>query len=373
MPEQKLLLADNNYKELDDYLYEITAKRILLVCGKSIELLEIGKYFNSLESRTGIKIIKFFEFFPNPSYDSVVEGIKKFQENKCDTIIAVGGGSSIDVAKCIKLYSNLNSSIIYLEQSIAPNNVPLIAIPTTAGTGSEATKFAVIYYNGEKQSVSHFSCIPQAVLLDSSTLETLPDYQRKVTMLDAICHALESFWSVNSTIESKEYSAEALYMIWENKESYLANEKIGNRNMLNASYLAGKAINLAQTTAGHAMSYKLTNLYKVAHGHAVSLCISVLWPYMVNHVDNCSDYRGSIYLYDVFKKIAEIMGCEEPMEAVQLYQNLLCNLNLKIPDVKNNRDFQILKTSVNPIRLKNNPIRLDIETIDNLYHQLLKK
>ena len=147
-------------------------------------------------------------------------------------------------------------------------------MPTTAGTGSEATRYAVIYFDGEKQSISDYSCIPSAVLMDASVLKTLPIYQKKSTMMDAFCHAIESYWSVNSSEESRQYSRRAIQLIMENKDLYIGNDETGNTQMLKAAHLAGKAINLTQTTAGHAMCYKLTSLYGIAHGHAAALCVS---------------------------------------------------------------------------------------------------
>ena len=208
--EQKILVSDKNYAELDVYFKENSARTILLVCGKSISFLPINQYFETLEERKGIKVVRFMDFQPNPLYESVVKGVEVFHENKCDSIVAVGGGSAIDVAKCIKLYSNMSPKINYLEQTIVPNEVKLLAVPTTAGSGSEATRYAVIYYKKEKQSVVHDSCIPSVVLMDTKVLETLPIYQKKATMMDAFCHAIESFWSVNSTKESKEYAKEAI-------------------------------------------------------------------------------------------------------------------------------------------------------------------
>ncbi len=102
--------------------------------------------------------------------------------------------------------------------TIKPNNIPLLAVPTTAGTGSEATRFAVIYYGGNKQSVTSESLIPDAVVLDPDTLITLPLHQKKATMMDALCHSIESFWSINSTDESKEFSRTAIREILENAE-----------------------------------------------------------------------------------------------------------------------------------------------------------
>lgn len=140
-------------------------------------------------------------------------GVKAFLESSADAIAAVGGGSAMDVAKCIKLYSGMDHNVCYLEQEIIPNDIRFLAVPTTAGTGSEATRFAVIYYEGEKQSVAHESCIPDAVLVDPEALKTLPTYHRKAAMLDAFCHAVESFWSIKSTEESRGLAAEAIRMI----------------------------------------------------------------------------------------------------------------------------------------------------------------
>ena len=189
-------------------------------------------------------------------------------------------------------------------------------------------------------------------------------------MLDAFGHAIESFWSVNSTDESKEYAKKAIRLILEYKDQYLQNSEIGNEKMFEASNLAGKAINITQTTAGHAMSYKLTSLYGIAHGHAVALCISKLWPYMVDHVENCIDSRGKEYLKGIFYEIADIMGCKTVENAIQQYVEFLASLELKTPKA-DEQDIEILKCSVNPVRLKNNPVALRVEEIEKIYCQIL--
>lgn len=368
---QQIIAVDNQYEQLDDYLLEKKLKKILLVCGKSIRYFAINQYFVELEDRLGIKVVRFSNFKPNPLYESVVEGVKVFNEENCDAIFAVGGGSAMDVAKCIKLYSNMDHGVNYLEQRIVPNGIEFIALPTTAGTGSEATRFVVIYYNGEKQSVTEYSCIPSAVIIDPSVLETLPEYQKKATMLDALCHATESFWSVNSTEESQEYSIQAIQKILHNYKGYISNTKEGNEEMLKASNLAGKAINITQTTAGHAMCYKLTSLYGIAHGHAAALCVSKLFPYMIENTDKCSDPRGEEYLKDSFERLAKAYDCDNAMEASDKFNGILKELALKVPSASID-EFEVLKNSVNPVRLKNNPAGLDIDTIDELYHQILK-
>lgn len=372
MIDQKVVYGNEIYKEMDVFFKEHYTKSILVVCGNSISNLEINEYFENLPKRLKIKVTYFKEFEPNPKYISVVNGINQYYQQQCDTIIAVGGGSAIDVAKCIKLYSGMDKEKNYLEQKIIPNKIPFIAIPTTSGTGSESTSFAVIYYNGEKQSVSDASCIPELVCMESKFLKSLPLYQRKVTMLDALCHAIESFWSVHSTIESRELSKQAIKLILENKNSYIKNEDNGNEEMLKASHLAGKAINIAKTTAGHAMCYKLTSLYGIAHGHAAALCVTKLWPYMVMNTRKCIDLRGQEYLDKIFFELSQMMGVNSSIEAARKFQNIVDELDLKRPVIKNEQDYVMLRKSVNRERLGNNPVMLTEKIIDSLYHEIME-
>ena len=204
--------------------------------------------------------------------------------------MAVGGGSAIDIAKCIKLYAKLpgdGKEGSWLQSSGEVNNTELFVIPTTAGTGSEATRYAVVYYGGNKQSISSDVIIPNTVLFDPRVLDSLPDYQKKSTVMDALCHAVESFWSVNSTEDSKDYSSTAIELIIDNIDEYLAGDNSRNSIMQKATFIAGKAINITQTTAGHAMSYKLTSKYGLAHGHAAALCVRELFKWMSKEI--CSD------------------------------------------------------------------------------------
>ena len=368
--EQQILTADNNYAGLDDYISGSGISSIMLVCDDAFRFLKIKDYFDALEDRLGVKLTVFSGFKPNPAYESVVEGVKLFNDNDCKMIIAVGGGSAMDVAKCIKLYSNMDHSKNYLEQDIKENGVKLLAVPTTAGTGSEATRYAVIYYKGEKQSVSDYSCIPSVVLFDETALKTLPVYQKKSTMLDALCHAVESFWSVNSTAESMSYSMEAIELIIRNKDKYLENDDDGNRNMLYAANTAGKAINITQTTAGHAMCYKLTSLYGIAHGHAAALCVSKLWRYMINNTDKCIDPRGEEHINAVFTALASAFGAKTAEGAVGRFDRDFSELEMDVPETRPG-DIDKLKVAVNPTRLKNNSIGLDVDKIEKLYKEIL--
>lgn len=373
MREQKILSGNGIYRELDQYWKEKGIQHLLLVCGKSARKLAIFRYLMDCSAAGKPKVTIFSDYKPNPAYESVAEGVSLLRETGCDAIAAIGGGSGMDVAKCIKLYSNMDPAINYLEQKIVPNDLPFLAVPTTAGTGSEATRFAVIYANGEKQSVADESCIPQLVVMDPAVLDSLPDNQRKATMLDALCHATESFWSVNSTPESKELSAQAIRQILAHKDGYLNNDPEGNAGMLHAAYLAGKAINLTQTTAGHAMCYKLTSLYALPHGYAAALCVRVLWPFMLENPQRCIDPRGSAYLDQVYAEMAAAYGCDSPAQAAERFGAIVESCAAApLPEVLE-EDLAVLKRSVNPVRLKNHPVRLDEDVIEGLYRKTMTK
>ncbi len=364
-----IITADNNYQELDSWLAD--KKKVLLVCDSSIQFLET--FSKKLEEIT-VPMVRFSEFQPNPLYESVVSGVKLLQKEDCDSIIAVGGGSAIEVAKCIKAYCRMDGEGEnggFLKQEIQPNDIPFLAMPTTAGTGSEATRYAVIYYDGKKQSVTSESFIPETVLMDPDCLKTLPLYQKKATMCDALCHAIESFWSVNSTEESRKYSKAAIQGVMENMDGYLNNTEEGRKGMLLAANTAGKAINITQTTAGHAMCYKITSLFGTAHGHAAILCDRVLFPWMILHTDQCIDPRGEEHIQKILGEIGRALGCEDALTGAAKLDGLFGKLELTIPEATKEQ-YKELKTSVNPVRLKNHPIALDEKTIDKLYHDILR-
>lgn len=371
--EQRIITARDNYMEFDQWLRENRCGKLLMVCGGSIRYMDgFNRHLEDVR-KSGVEIIKFQDFRPNPLYESVVKGVELFRSEHCDSIMAAGGGSAMDVAKCIKLYSDLPGSGAdgkWLEAEIIPNDIPFAAMPTTAGTGSEATRYAVIYYEGAKRSITSESCIPGTILMDPNALKTLPLYQRKATMMDALCHAIESFWSVNSTEESKDCAKAAVEGVLRHMEGYLANTEEGSAGMLTAAYTAGRAINITQTTAGHAMCYKITSLFRSAHGHSAILCDRALFPWMIGNTDKCIDPRGEEYLIRTLDELGEAMGCRDAKEAAIKLNDIFHSLELEVP-AATDEQFEILKNSVDPVRLKNHPVALDMDAIDSLYHQIL--
>lgn len=152
----------------------LEGKKVLLVRDGSYDYLKVDSFFNQYLH------VEFAAFTPNPLYEQVCGGVELFNKEDCELIVAVGGGSTIDVAKCIKLFSKLDPIANYLSQDTFDSDIPLIAVPTTAGTESESTCHAVIYFEGVKQSISHTSILPNYAVFEPSLLKTLPVYQKNV-------------------------------------------------------------------------------------------------------------------------------------------------------------------------------------------------
>ena len=368
---QKILTGISHLSEaLED------ATKVFVVCDSSFPFLNIKSDIENM----GKPHVLFSDFTPNPLYEQVCKGIDLFQITKCDSILAVGGGSAIDVAKCIKLAvlakegnAALIPPLVSTRVECDGSKIPFIAIPTTAGTGSESTHNAVMYYEGAKQTVTNDGVLPDYAILEPSVLKTLPLYQKKCTMMDALCQGIESWWSVNSTEESYEYSRKTIELIMANWRKYIfENDDEAAAQIMQAANYGGKAINITQTTAAHAMSYKITSLYKFPHGHAVAVCLPEIWSYMVGHLDKCVDSRGSSYMEQIFKSITLAMGFSNIPDAINAFRVLMDEMQLKNP-VSGNREceIEVLTKSVNPVRLKNNPVELSADVIYELYQLII--
>lgn len=357
-----------SFEELYNWIDKNT--KTLLVCGNSSKLIqELNKVITQLKD----KLVLFNDFSPNPDYESIKNGVKVFRNEECDSIMAVGGGSAIDVAKCIKAFSDKTgdgADGAWLESSSLIKDIPFLAMPTTAGSGSEETMFAVFYYSGEKQSISNFNLIPKTIFLCPEVLSTLPDYQKKATLSDALCHSIESFWSINSNDQSKKLSKEAIKLILENYVNYLSGDKDASKIIMNASNLAGKAINITKTTAGHAMCYKITTLFGCAHGHSALMCNKVLYPWMIENINRCTDPRGVEYLRDVFCELAHIFGFVDLNSSKNFLLDFYSALKFDTP-FPDEDIYNELVRGVNVERLNNNPIKLDDSDIFDIYHKIL--
>ena len=365
--ESQVVLGRRNLKEeLKTLFMEKSWTRVFLVAGKSFLRLPIGQELEEIFSDLDLRTYHFSSFQANPLLEDVEKGIEAFSEFQGDVILAVGGGSALDTAKCIKLFSGLSKEKSYLEQEFTENDIPLITHPTTAGTGSESTPYAVIYKAGEKCSVEHESIYPRYRIEDARSLRTLPLFQKKATLLDALSHAMEAIWSKYSNEDSRSYGKEAISLILKHYKAYLMpGAEAEGEAIAEASNLAGKAIAVTRTTAGHALSYKLGSLYQLPHGLATAVVNRSLYPFMCREKNRMTASENLLFLAKCFQGKTE-------EEGVRRYQAFLEELDILPKLHAGEGDLEKLINSVNVERLSNHPISLTREDIRDLYQEILE-
>lgn len=335
-----------------DNLFSIVANytNILVFCGKK-SFTESNIKIILEEQLLSKNITYYSDFANNPKSEDVERAVSQLAGLKFEVIVAIGGGSVIDFAKLFKFCIDTNSDIcsyVNKEDYKFTKNTPLIAIPTTAGTGAEATKFAVVYIDGKKFSIEDEHIKPDIAIIDSQFLKNLPRYLKATTALDAYCQALESYWSINANAESIQYSTQSIELCRDYLVDYV---NVGSENacekMSLAAHLAGKAINIAKTTISHALSYSITSNYDIPHGHAVALSIARLMYF------NCVADDKMENLLKIMKLTKD--GIIEYFDT--LFSSIGIEYKLSKLGITQNNVIDIVK-DINLDRMKNNPVLL---------------
>lgn len=349
---QKEYFGFGSIKNLQCILEKENSKNIFLITGKnSYELCKAKDYIDRLK---GFSFTRFSNFSSNPKIEQIQEGLKLFNQRNYDILVAVGGGSSIDVAKAIKLFA--------LEKT-PERKLPLIAIPTTAGSGSEATHFIVYYEGKEKQSKGKLEItLPEYVICDPELTISLSKEVAASTGMDAFAQAVESYWSINSSSQSKEFAKQAIVLLIGNLEkSILEKNRIAKANVMKAANLAGKAINISKTTACHSIAYPITSYFGVSHGHAAGLTLGEMLVYNSNLLtqQECNDSRGMEYVKNTTNELIKLIGFNKAFEAKNFIENLMIKIGLKtrlsLLKIDENSVEKIIEKGFNPERVKNNP------------------
>lgn len=331
--KQQEYIGFESIKRLGSLVNEPSPKRIFLVTDRDSYGISGAKKYMA-ELLAGCKVTQFFDFSSNPKIEDVKKGIELFCQVQPDIVIAVGGGSVIDIAKLVNFFAaNGSKPVEYLNS--AKTNIkkpkPLIAIPTTAGSGSEATSFAVLYIDKQKFSIDNKFILPSVAIVDPALTMSLPKYVSATTGMDALCQAIESYWSVNSNDESKKYAKNAIKLIMHNLAIAVNSPTEAARlAMVKAANLAGKAINVTRTTAPHAISYPLTSYFGIAHGHAVGLTLSSFLVYNSKVTDeDVLDVRGADYVKEMIGQIVPLLGAADVNGAKKWIDGLMDSIDLK--------------------------------------------
>ncbi|MEZ4743574.1 MAG: phosphonoacetaldehyde reductase [Bdellovibrionota bacterium] len=344
------------------YLKNNNLKRPLLVTtNRSFEL-----FFKEMLPED-LVYVKYSQYSVNPKIEDAMRGVEAFRYNKCDSIISLGGGSAIDLSKIIALFvANDELTIDNLfDKSLYRAVIPHIAIPTTAGSGSEATQFAVLYIDGVKHSLDHILLLPQCSILDPKVLMSLKPLQIAYSGIDAFCQAIESHWSIKSTEVSKRYSSVAIKKIWHNFYKAYDKDPHALKEMMLGSNCAGAAINITRTTAPHALSYPFTTLFGVPHGKAVSLSLLYFMGLALYSPDEAYLIEKAHVLRSI-RSIFELTDCNNFEEFSASFDSLCkklgLNLNLSQFKLSDSQIEQIVDL-VNVDRLGNFPVKLDKKDI----------
>ena len=307
--EQKLTIGRSNAQEALAGFCKGKNNIVLVTDGAAYGLCGAEKFFDEFfAAHPTVTITHLVVPNANPKVETVQALLNEIKSD-ADAFIAVGGGTTIDTAKLLNLAVVSGRPVKeLLAQKAAPDTLlPCMALPTTAGTGAEATRFAVCYDGEVKYSIDFESIRPSDVAIVPEFTATLPAYQKASTNFDAYAQAVESLWAVGATEESRRYAKRALALMDEG-------------NWPEASYWAGRAIDISRTTAAHALSYYMTSHYGIPHGHAVYM----MFPYV------CRANGHPEYIKEVpeLKTLREF-AAEKGLAWDTLVDTLIANVNLK--------------------------------------------
>ncbi|HHX79620.1 MAG TPA: iron-containing alcohol dehydrogenase [Acholeplasmataceae bacterium] len=288
----ELLSGSGSLLDLPELILEKGISKVLIVTDQGIMDLGLTKNLESGLKNEGIDYVIYDKTVPNPTVDNVEEAVSIFLENECEAIIGFGGGTAIDCAKGVGArIARPNKSLNKMKGVLkVRKKIPtLIAIPTTAGTGSEGTLAAVITDSKthDKYAINDVNLIPHIAVHDPLLTLGLPPHLTATTGMDALTHAVEAYIGRSNTKETIEYARKAIKIIFHDLEkAYLdGNDLEARLNMLKASYYAGLAFTRAYVGNVHAIAHTFGGFYNIPHGLANAVILPHVLRYYGKHVE----------------------------------------------------------------------------------------
>ncbi len=278
-PSYMLFAGERSTQAMCRHIGHTGLKKLLVVTDKP--LVELGLVDKVLVgfAGSGVETVTYDGVLPNPTFQHVEEGLKVYQDNNCDGIIAIGGGSAMDAAKIIGMaVTHPGDPRNFIGFGKAKNPIPpLYTVPTTSGTGSEATRGAVISdtETHQKGVISGATLGPTAACIDATLLTGLPPHITAATGMDALTHAIEAYISVWDAGDAKDKARAAVKIVFEKlPTAYSQGSDIAARDaMAHAAYMAGQAINLVNVGNVHAIAHQFGGEYGIPHGLANAMVL----------------------------------------------------------------------------------------------------
>lgn len=327
---QEIVFGRGTLDKLPEYVKKLDCKKAFIISGPHLKKIGLVDKCRDALKAAGIKSGIFTETEGNPGTDTVDKAAELFMDSGSDLIIAFGGGSPIDVAKAVAILGTYGGAITDYEGvgKVPGPVIPIIAIPTTAGTGSEVTAFSVItdHSRNYKLTVGSNYLLPKCAILDPELIMSVPVKTASACGVDALVHAIESYISLKASPFSDMMALKALELIGKNLRAYVANRqnKIAADAMLQGSLYAGIAFSHARLGNVHAMSHPVSAYFDVPHG----LANAILLPF----VTEFNELSDKCKYYDIYRCISLAPVTKKDFVPHMLTQEIrVLNLSLDIP------------------------------------------
>lgn len=304
---QNIVVGAGSLKRLPELAKNLKKNKAYIISGPHLEKIGMVDKCREALKAAGIESDAFTQTEGNPSTDTVAKAAEGFKSSKADFIVAFGGGSPLDVAKAVAVIASYGGNITDYEGGgkVPGPVVPMIAIPTTAGTGSEVTAFSVItdHSRNYKLTVVSNYLLPAYAILDPELITTVPKSTAAACGIDAMVHALEAFISKAASPFSDLFAKEALRLIGTSIRDYVLDRSnlAACEAMLTGSLFAGIAFSHARLGDVHAMSHPVSAYFDVAHGVANAVLLPTIVDYNMTYASE--KYK---YIYDCI--------CEKPLD-----------------------------------------------------------
>lgn len=370
---RELIYGEGSLKEISK---KVKGKRVFLVTATNIYLPFKQKIIEILKE---CNLSVYSEINSEPNVEMIDKGVFFCKQEKAEIVVGIGGGSVLDAGKAISLLQGNSGSIRDYqmgERSIENRGVPYIAIPTTAGTGSEATKVVVVTNKEErmKKSIAHPFLVPSLVILDPNLTISLPPEITASTGIDALSHCLESYVSLNANPFTEAISLKGMELIGKNLErAYLNGKDLDARsNMLLGSYLGGMALN-AGVGIGHILAQPISAICGLSHGEAIGLTISQVMKVNLDYSLN----KYSLVASSLVEKLEGLSlkgKAEKNIEAVvELLEKVGMKKSLKDYSIKENSFPDILESvRKSTTHIQTNPRPVDEKLLKEILKMSLK-
>lgn len=353
-------------KELKKVVISMGCKKGILISDPFF--LKNGLAEKIVENSEGTLVSIYGDISPNPEVKEVDACAEIIRKNQIEFVVALGGGSALDCAKAASSVCFTNDSIRKYHgtgKSLPENHLPLIAIPTTAGTGSEVTCVSVLsdHELGKKGPIVSQNFYPSIALIDPELTYTLPPYMTAGTGIDVLCHALEGFWSRGHQPICDALALHATRIVFKYLRQVYENpgDKEARAKMAEASVVAGLAFTLPKTTSSHACSFPLTNLYHIPHGEACGMTLDYFAK--IN-----ADAEGG-RIHEFARQLGFSNAIAMADEIYQLKKDLGLRNDLKDLNLSDEQIEELVRLSNHPNML-NNPVEITEDILEDMYQSM---